>query len=132
MSKSVGNTILISDSPEEIHRKTMKAVTDPQKIRKGDPGRPEICLIFTYHQKFNPSEVTQIERECRSGALGCVQCKTNCAKHIADYLAPIREKRAYFEGHPKEVTEILRKGEASARTVAEQTMEDVHKIMKLG
>ena len=82
MSKSAGNTILLSDSPEEIKKKVRTAVTDPQKLRKGDPGRPEVCLIFTYHTKFNVPEVPVIDRDCRSGALGCVDCKMNAANHI--------------------------------------------------
>ncbi len=132
MSKSAGNTILLADAPDEIRRKMMTAVTDPQKIRKGDPGRPEICLVFTYHQKFNPTGAPQIEKDCRSGALGCVECKKSCAGQIADYLRPIREKRAYYEQHADEVTGILQKGESSARAVAEATMSEVHQAMKLG
>ncbi len=96
MSKSAGNTILLSDPPEIIQKKMRTAVTDPQKIRKNDPGRPEICLVFQYHLKFNPTEAPQIERDCRSGALGCVDCKNRIAQKIAEALAPIREKRAYY------------------------------------
>ncbi len=132
MSKSLGNTILLSDSPEEINKKMKSAVTDPQKIRKGDPGRPEICLVFTYHQKFNAPEVPAIERDCKSGALGCVDCKANAAKHIISALAPIREKRAYFESHGNEVTTILHEGEAHAKKVAQQTMGEVHEAMGIG
>ncbi|MBI1807571.1 MAG: tryptophan--tRNA ligase [Ignavibacteria bacterium] len=132
MSKSAGNTILLSDSPEEIRAKMKKAVTDPLKIRKGDPGRPEICLVFTYHQKLNPTEVPEVAAGCRSGALGCVDCKLNGANHIAEYLAPIREQRAHFESHPKEVTAILHDGETRARNVARETMTEVRDAMKLG
>ncbi|MBI4547677.1 MAG: tryptophan--tRNA ligase [Ignavibacteriae bacterium] len=133
MSKSAGNTILLSDSPEVIKKKMSMAVTDPQKIRKNDPGRPEICLVFyAYHQKFNPSEIPQIDRDCRSGALGCVECKANAAKHIIEYLKPIREKRAYFEAHSSEVKDILIDGESRARIVAQETMKDVHEAMALG
>ncbi len=132
MSKSVGNTILLSDSPEEIRSKMKKAITDPQKIRKGDPGRPEICLVFTYHQKFNPPEVKQIEADCRSGALGCVDCKLNAANKIAATLAPIREKRSFYESHLEETKGILHAGETKAREVAAQTMREVRGVMKLG
>ncbi len=109
-----------------------KAVTDPQKIRKGDPGRPEVCLVFTYHQKFNPTETPGIESGCRAGTLGCVDCKLNAANHIIEYLAPIREKRTYFESHPEEVKEILHDGEKRAKTVAEKTMEEVRSVMNIG
>ena len=132
MSKSAGNTILLSDSPEEIRARLKKAVTDPQKIRKGDPGRPEICLVYTYHQKFNPGETAQIGADCRSGALGCVDCKLNAANRIAEYLAPIRERRKHFESHPGEVKAILDDGEARARTVAAATMAEVHTAMLIG
>ncbi len=132
MSKSTGNTILLSDSPDEIRKKMKTAVTDPQKVRKGDPGHPDICLVFTYHQKFNEAEVPEIRRDCESGALGCVDCKRNCADKIAYALAPVREKRAYFESHPDEVTNILADGEARAKKVAHETMEEVHTVMSLG
>jgi tryptophanyl-tRNA synthetase len=132
MSKSIGNTVLLSDSPEEIQRKMRSAVTDPQKIRKGDPGHPDICLVFAYHQKFSPTQVPEIRSGCESGALGCVDCKMNCANHIIDALAPHREKRAYYETHLSEVSSILQDGERRARTVAEQTMAEVHEAMGMG
>jgi len=132
MSKSAGNTILLSESPEEIKSKIKKAVTDPLKVRRGDVGRPEICPIFTYHQKFNPSATSEIEAGCRSGALGCVDCKGNVAKHIIEYLAPFRERRAHYESNIREVTEILEEGEARGRKVASETMAEVHRAMNLG
>jgi tryptophanyl-tRNA synthetase len=132
MSKSSGNTILLSDSAEEIQKKMRTAVTDPKKIRKNDPGRPEICLVFTYHQKFNPAEAPQIEADCRSGALGCVECKMRIATRVADSLAPFREKRAHYESHSDEVKEILADGETRARTRAQATMQDVRATMRLG
>lgn len=132
MSKSLGNGILLSDSPEVIRKRMQTAVTDPLKIRKGDPGRPEICLVFTYHTKFNPTEVPQIDRDCRSGALGCVDCKANCANHIIEYLAPLREKRKYYESHPDEVQDILLDGDKRARAVAQRTMSEVREAMGVG
>ena len=132
MSKSAGNTVLISDPPADIQKKMRTAVTDPKKIRKHDPGRPEICLIFTYHQKFNASEAPQIDTDCRSGALGCVECKMRIANKVADVLAPVREKRAFYEQHMNEVKDILANGEERARARAETTMKEVHSVMKLG
>lgn len=132
MSKSIGNTILLSDSPETIAKKMRSAVTDPQKIRKGDPGRPDICLVFAYHTKFNPAEVPAVRTGCESGALGCVDCKLNCARHIADSLAPFREKRVYYELHINEVRGILNEGERRARAVAARTMSEVHEAMGMG
>ena len=132
MSKSVGSTVLLSDSPDDIRKKLKTAVTDPEKIRKGDPGRPDICRVFTYHQKFNPAEVPEIRRDCESGALGCVDCKNNCAEKIALTLAPIRDKRMYYESHLDEVKNILADGEARGKKVAHETMEEVHSVMFLG
>lgn len=132
MSKSLGNTILLSDSPAEIHQKVKRAITDPLKIRLGDPGRPEICNVFTYHRKFNPDEIAEIEQDCRSGALGCVACKKNLSEKLAIYLAPFREKRNYYEQHIDEVTDIIAQGNAKAQKVASETMAEVHKVMKLG
>ena len=132
MSKSVGNTILLSEPANEIRKKMKRAVTDPMKIRRGDPGRPEICLVYSYHQKFNPSEVPEVAAGCRSGALGCVDCKARVAEHIVDYLAPIREKRAEYESHPQDMKDILNHGETRAKKVAEATMTEVRDAMKLG
>lgn len=132
MSKSVGNTILLSDSPETIEKKLKSAVTDPQKVRKGDPGRPDICLVFAYHQKFNSEQTLEIRRDCESGKLGCVDCKKLCAAKISQTLAPHREKRAYYETHLDEVKNILADGEQRARAVAGQTMREVREAMKLG
>ena len=132
MSKSVGNTILLSDSPETIVKKVKSAVTDPEKIRKGDPGRPDICLVFAYHNKFNNSEVQEIRVGCESGSLGCVECKLKCAARISEELAPIREKRKQYEARPDEVKSILADGETRARVVAEETMVEVRTAMGIG
>jgi tryptophanyl-tRNA synthetase len=132
MSKSVGNTILLSDSPEAIMKKTKSAVTDPQKIRKGDPGHPDICLVFAYHNKFNVPEVSEIRKGCESGSLGCVECKMKCAVKIADALAPIREKRRFYESRLDEVKSILLEGESKARLVAQGTMGEVRSAMGMG
>jgi tryptophanyl-tRNA synthetase len=132
MSKSLGNSILLSDGPEEIQKKMRTAVTDPQKVRRNDPGRPDVCLVFSYHQKFDPNEVVEIRRGCESGQLGCVDCKMRCAARIVEATAPIRERRTHFESKPEEVRSILRDGESRARVVAAETMDRVHTVMKLG
>jgi tryptophanyl-tRNA synthetase len=132
MSKSIGNTILLSDSPDVVQKKMRTAVTDPQKVRKGDPGRPEICLVYTYHQKFNPDETQAIEQDCRSGKLGCVDCKMKVMQKVCDYLSPFRDRRQYYESHSEEVKDILRDGEIRAKEIAHNTMTEVHEAMKLG
>jgi tryptophanyl-tRNA synthetase len=133
MSKSLGNTILLSDGPDEVLKKVRNAVTDTQKIRKNDPGRPEVCTIFSYHKKFTPeAELQCIDRDCRSGELGCVDCKKICAGNISKELAPIIEKRRYYEQHIDTVRAILHDGETRARSVARETMEQVRSAMHLG
>lgn len=132
MSKSLNNTILLSDEPEEVRNKLRKAVTDPQKIRKNDPGRPEICVIFSYHQKFNEADIPEIENGCRSGRLGCVECKLKCSNAISKFLEPIIEKRKYYEGKIYEVREILLEGEKKAKDMAHKTMIEVREAMRLG
>jgi tryptophanyl-tRNA synthetase len=132
MSKSAGNTILLSDSPDEILKKMKTAVTDPLKVRRNDPGRPEVCLVYRYHQKFNPSGSSEIDAGCRSGGLGCVECKTKIAGVIAAQLAPFRERRAYFESRPDEVAEILADGEEKGRARARSTMAEVRRVMHMG
>jgi tryptophanyl-tRNA synthetase len=132
MSKSLDNAVLLSDSPNEVERKMKKAVTDPQKIRKGDPGRPDICLVFMYHQKFNPAEEQEIRRGCESGQLGCVDCKRRAAEKVNEFLTPFRERRKRYEQDQPEVLRILKDGEGRARAVAEKTMAEVHEAMKMG
>jgi tryptophanyl-tRNA synthetase len=132
MSKSLGNTILLSDDSEIIKSKLKKAVTDPNKIRKGDPGNPDICLIFAYHKKFNPTQVSEIESGCRSGALGCADCKLNCSAKISEFLEPIRTKRSFYEKNISEVKDILHEGERRAKIAANFTMTEVREKMKIG
>ncbi len=132
MSKSLNNTILLSDEPEVVKAKLKKAVTDPQKIRKGDPGHPEICWVFSYHKKFSPDEISEIEKGCRSGELGCFDCKMNCASKISSFLEPIIGKRKYYEDNINEVKDVLSDGEKKGRAEAQKTMAEVREKMKLG
>ena len=132
MSKSVGNTILLPDSADEITVKMRKAVTDPQKIRRGDPGRPWICLVYTYHKKFNPTETDEIYANCISGELGCVDCKMKCSAAISSVIAPYSEKRRYYSERFNEVLDIIKDGERRAQKVAKNTMIDVRQAMLLG
>jgi tryptophanyl-tRNA synthetase len=132
MSKSMGNTILLSDPPDVVSGKLRKAVTDPLKVRKNDPGRPDVCLVFTYHNKFNPAETDEIRQGCESGALGCVDCKKRCAERISRFLAPHIERRKPYESDPSRILDILRDGEERACAVARETMASVREAMKLG
>ena len=133
MSKSLNNTILLSDESETVKQKLRKAVTDPQKLRRNDPGRPEVCAVFTYQRKFNSAEeVKDIESGCRSGSLGCVDCKVKCAEAINRFLAPVIEIRRHYESNMSLVLDILADGEARGRRAAEETMREVREKMKFG
>ncbi|HEY6573005.1 MAG TPA: tryptophan--tRNA ligase, partial [Candidatus Eisenbacteria bacterium] len=132
MSKSLGNTIFLADSPQEIEAKVRTAYTDPKKLRKDDPGNPDGCVVFAYHRAFHPAGAAQVERECRAGTLGCVADKKALAEIVAKSLEPIREKRKELEAHPERVREALRYGEEKARAMAQETMRHVREAMKLG
>ena len=131
MSKSLGNTILISDPPEEIAAKIRTAYTDPKKIRVTDPGNPDGCVVFAYHRAWNPGHASTIAELCRAGKLGCVADKKDLSTILAERLAPIRERRKELEAHPERVREALRHGEEKARAIARQTMSEVREAMKL-
>ena len=132
MGKSLGNAIYLSDSEEEITKKVMGAVTDPNRIRKDDLGNPDICMVAYYHNLFTPKEeLSKICEECRAGKRGCVACKRELAKNIIETLKPIREKREYYEAHPELVDKILMEGTEKARKKAKETMAKVRKAMKL-
>jgi len=132
MSKSLGNTISLSDSEDDTWNKMRKAVTDPAKVRKGDPGTPEICLVFTYHNKWNPDGVEEIRQGCSSGSLGCVDCKKKITEKLNEAFRPAREKRRELEARPEFILEVLNQGETKARTAAEETMSEVREAMKFG
>ena len=133
MSKSLGNTILLADGPDEVLKKMRTAVTDTLKIRKNDPGHPEVCTVFSYHAKFAPAEqLYTLEEDCRAGTLGCVDCKKLCATNISKELAPLIEKRRYYEMNIDLVKDILFEGEAKARLIADHTMQEVRTAMKIG
>ena len=132
MGKSLGNAIYLSDSEEEITKKVMSAVTDPGRIKKDDPGNPNICMVSYYHNLFTkPEDVKIVCEECKAGKRGCVACKKQLVQNIIEEFRPIREKRKYYEEHPEIVDEILMNGTKKAQEVAKQTMQKVKKAMKL-
>jgi len=133
MSKSYNNAIYFADSEEEVKKKVMSFYTDPQKLRRGDPGRPEICPVFFYHKIFSPSERTQeIERECKSGRLGCVDCKKIMLEGLEAFLKPIREKREQVAKDRELLIHILEEGSEKARQIAKETMEEVRLKTRVG
>ena len=133
MSKSYGNAVFFTDTKEEVEKKVMKMFTDPQKIRKNDPGRPEICPVFAWHKLFTKDEnlVSQIEQDCRSGKLGCVECKRILLKYLEEFLEPIRERRKELEKNVEELEEKFLRNSEKAREIASTTMEEVREAMNL-
>ena len=132
MGKSLGNAIYLSDPEEEVNKKVMSAVTDPNRIKKDDLGNPDVCMVAYYHNLFSSEEECKtVCEECRSGKRGCVACKKQLAKNINKELEPIREKRKYYEEHPEIVDKILMDGTRKAQNEAKKTMKKVKKAMML-
>ena len=132
MGKSLGNAIYLSDTPEVITEKVMSAVTDPNRIRKDDKGNPDVCMVAYYHNLFtNKEDCKTVCEECKAGKRGCVACKKELAKNIIDYLAPMREKRKYYEERPELVDKLLIEGTEKGRKDAKETMKKVRKAMRL-
>jgi len=133
MSKSYNNGIFISDPPDMLEKKIMQTITDPQKIRKGDPGRPEICNVFFYHRFFSPEPlVKETETNCKNGALGCVACKKNLFSVLKERLAPIQERRAQLSQNDKTLQEILHAGAEKAKKEASIVLEETKTLMGIG
>ncbi len=125
MSKSYGNTIPISGTADETQKLVMKMFTDPARIHRSDPGHPDICPVFAYHQIFNKDRVEPIRQGCESATLGCVDCKRECAAQVIDYLAPFRAKRETLSKDPGEIHALMQAGAGKARQVATQTLREV-------
>ena len=131
MGKSLGNAIYLKDSDEELNKKVMSAVTDPNKIKKDDPANPDICMVYYYHKVTNNPELSKICQECKKGSRGCVQCKKELVKNLTAFLQDFRTKRSYYENHPEEVKSILLEGTKAAETRAQETLKNVKKAMKI-
>jgi len=130
MSKSLGNTIGLLDSPEEIWAKLRPAMTDPARVTKKDPGNPEICNIYSLHKYFSPPEtVAMVAEKCRGAMWGCLDCKRTLADRIIATLAPIRARAAELQARPGRVEEILADGADKARRIAVETMREVRERM---
>lgn len=130
MSKSYNNCIYISDSPEVMAQKVKGMVTDTQRPFRKDPGEPDRCLAFPFHRlNLVQEKLDEIMVDCRSAKLGCVDCKKLLAEALLENLAPIQERRHYYEIHPEEVKEILLTGNARARNTARQTMAEVREAI---
>jgi tryptophanyl-tRNA synthetase len=132
MSKSLGNTVGILAEPDSIWDRVRTAVTDPQRVRRADPGRPEVCNVFTLHGHFTDAETrADIDRKCRAAEIGCVDCKRILSDNIAGAFEPFRERATHFRAHPEEVRRILESGAERARAIARETMTEVRNKMGL-
>ena len=130
MSKSLDNTVPILADEEETWTHVRTAVTDPQRVRKKDPGRPEVCNVFSLHKLLTSADVVpDIEAKCRTAERGCVDCKRILADSIVETFLPIREKSRYYHEHPDEVRDILIAGAAHARSIARETLDEARRRM---
>ncbi len=132
MSKSYNNAIYLSDSDQEIDKKVSQMITDPQRARRKDPGDPEICNVFTFHEIYTDSEtISQISQDCRLANIGCVECKKIMSENLKQGLGPLRAKREELADNKSIIKEILDVGNQKARAIARQTMIEVQDAMKI-
>jgi len=132
MSKSLGNTVGILAEPEEVWAKVRTAVTDPQRVRRDDPGRPEVCNVYSLHRHFaDESQLADIATQCRGATRGCVDCKRILSENVAEAFGPFRERAEQFRADPREVQRILDEGAEKARAIAAGTMAEVRQRMGL-
>jgi tryptophanyl-tRNA synthetase len=126
MSKSLDNHIEIAATPEETHKRIMQMVTDPQRVRRDDPGDPDVCNVFSLHKTFSSAEeVAMIDVECRRAGIGCVDCKKMFSKNLNAHFEPFRERRAALEAEPDYVKDVLADGAARAQAIARVTIAEV-------
>ncbi|MDA8235523.1 MAG: tryptophan--tRNA ligase [Clostridia bacterium] len=131
MSKSYNNEIAISATTEEIQSRVNAMITDPARVRKTDPGNPEVCVVYTYQKLYNPGETAEIAEGCRTAQIGCVACKKKLTAVIDGFLSPFREKRQQLLANPGQVDEILATGAEKARKVAQATLAEVREAVKI-
>ena len=133
MSKSKGNSIALFDPPDAFWNKLRGAFTDPQRLRKSDPGRPEVCNIYTMHKAMSPADtVTEVHANCTGAKWGCVDCKKVLFEHFERELIPLRTKRRELDETPAVVQTVLGDGASKARVIARETMREVRDAMGLG
>jgi len=132
MSKSLDNHIEIADTPDETRARVMQMVTDPQRMRRSDPGNPDVCNVFSMHKIFSSlEEITMVDVECRRAGIGCVDCKKLFAKNLNEHLAPFRQRRAELEKDPNRVQDVLQEGARRAQTIASKTIAEVKEAVGL-
>jgi tryptophanyl-tRNA synthetase len=132
MSKSQNNTIPMLGEPDEIWATVRTAVTDPARVRRDDPGNPDVCNVFSLHEFFtDPAEREEIAVRCRAATIGCVDCKRILADGIVERMAPIRERARELREHPDRVHDMLAEGASRARVIARATLAEAYERMGL-
>lgn len=131
MSKSYHNDITLAAATDEIMAKVRQMVTDPARIKKDDPGHPEVCAVYTYHKFYNEAEQEEICASCKAGTIGCVACKKRLAAKLDEFMAPIRERREHFAAQPKLLDDVLAEGRDKAARAAGETLDKVKSVMGL-
>ena len=132
MSKSYGNTINLSDTEPVVRQKLKTMVTDPARVRRTDPGNPDLCPVYEFHKIYSPADVQeQINKDCRTAAIGCIDCKKLVADRLVATMAPMWEARADLVKHPSRLDEIVAEGGRKAGAVAKATLRDVTEAMKI-
>ncbi|MGH7208770.1 MAG: tryptophan--tRNA ligase, partial [Nitrospiraceae bacterium] len=132
MSKSYGNTINLSDAEPVVRQKLKTMVTDPARVKRTDPGNPDVCPVFDFHKIFSPAAVIErVNRECRTAEIGCIDCKKLAADAMVERLTPIWEGRKKLTATPDRVEEIVREGGKRAQEVSHRTLEEVKEAMKI-
>ena len=130
MSKSLNNTIDLSEDLASVEKKVRAMFTDPNRKKRSDPGNPDICNVFSFHGMLNQADrVAQIQAQCRAAQIGCVECKAELARHMVDWLRPIQERRQALLADPRKLDDLLAAGNAKARSIAEQTMKEVRQAV---
>ena len=129
MSKSYGNCIYLSDSTNEVKAKVKNMFTDPQRIKKSQPGRPEVCNVYSYYELFSPENKEAVAKECQSAAIGCTDCKKRLAEILEQLIAPAREKRQQLLLKKDFLLDIVSQGSKKAKAIAENTLSQVKNIM---
>ncbi|MDA2937655.1 tryptophan--tRNA ligase [Acidobacteria bacterium AH-259-A15] len=132
MSKSYGNEIQLSEDPKSIRQKVMTMVTDPARVRRTDPGNPEVCPVFDYHKVFTDAAGRQwAARGCRTAGIGCIDCKNLLLKNMLPVIEPLYDKRVRMEKTPDRVRDLLMEGSRKARGMAKKTLQEVRQAMKI-
>jgi tryptophanyl-tRNA synthetase len=132
MSKSYQNAIFLTEPEEALQKKVSNCITDPNRVKRSDPGNPDICTIYAYHKLFTaPEKVSEINMQCRSAQIGCVEDKKVALESIQSFLKPIAEKRKALQGEGALVEKILKEGAVRARKVAQANLSRIYQVMGL-